>query len=150
VKRIRDAFVRLCITEYNGRTSTPQEAVLAKHHFLEYESKHQPLLSRQAFARRLARNFAAAMVLIGVSLLGGMIGYHYLEGMAWIDAFANASMILSGMGPLGTLQTWDGKLFAGLYALYSGLALVLATGIVFAPVVHRMLHQFHLEDDKKS
>jgi hypothetical protein len=123
---------------------------LAKHHFLGYESKHQPLLSRQAFARRLARNFAAAMVLISVSLIGGMIGYHYLEGMTWIDAFANASMILSGMGPLGTLQTWDGKLFAGLYALYSGLALVLATGIVFAPVVHRMLHQFHLEDDKKS
>jgi hypothetical protein len=123
---------------------------LAKHHFLGYESKHQPLISRQAFARRLARNFAAAMVLIGVSLIGGMVGYHYLEGMAWIDAFANASMILSGMGPLGTLQTWDGKLFAGLYALYSGLALVLATGIVFAPVVHRMLHRFHLEDDKKS
>jgi hypothetical protein len=90
------------------------------------------------------------MVLIGVSLIGGMIGYHYLEGMGWIDAFANASMILSGMGPLGTLQTWGGKLFAGLYALYSGLALVLATGIVFAPVVHRMLHRFHLEDDKKS
>jgi hypothetical protein len=150
VKRIRNAFVRLYITEYNGRTSTPQEAALAKHHFLGYESKHQPLLSRQAFARRLARNFAAAMVLIGVSLVGGMVGYHYLEGMAWIDAFANASMILSGMGPLGTLQTWDGKLFAGLYALYSGLALVLATGIVFAPVVHRMLHRFHLEDDKKS
>jgi hypothetical protein len=123
---------------------------LAKHHFLGYESKHQPLLSRQAFARRLARNFAAAMVLIGVSLIGGMIGYHYLEGMAWIDAFANASMILSGMGPLGTLQTWNGKLFAGFYALYSGLALVLATGIVFAPVVHRMLHRFHLEDEKKS
>ena len=123
---------------------------MAKHHFLGYESKHQPLLSRQAFARRLARNFAAAMVLIGVSLIGGMVGYHYLEGMAWIDAFANASMILSGMGPLGTLQTWGGKLFAGLYALYSGLALVLATGIVFAPVVHRMLHRFHLEDEKKS
>ena len=123
---------------------------MAKHPFLGYESKHQPLISRQAFARRLARNFAAAMVLIGVSLIGGMVGYHYLEGMAWIDAFANASMILSGMGPLGTLQTWDGKLFAGLYALYSGLALVLATGIVFAPVVHRMLHRFHLEDDKKS
>lgn len=123
---------------------------MAKHHLLGYESKHQPLISREAFARRFARNFAAAMMLIGVSLIGGMIGYHYLEGMAWIDAFANASMILSGMGPLGTLQTWGGKLFAGLYALYSGLALVLATGIVFAPVVHRMLHRFHLEDDKKS
>jgi hypothetical protein len=123
---------------------------LAKRHFLGYESKYQPLISRQAFARRLARNVATAAVLIGVSLIGGMIGYRYLEGMAWIDAFANASMILSGMGPLGTLQTWGGKLFAGLYALYSGLALVLATGIVVAPVVHRMLHRFHLDDDKKS
>ena len=123
---------------------------MAKRHFLAYESKHQPLISRQAFARRLARNIAAAAVLIAVSLVGGMIGYRYLEGMAWIDAFANASMILSGMGPLGTLQTWGGKLFAGLYALYSGLALVLATGIVFAPVVHRMLHRFHLEEDKES
>jgi len=123
---------------------------LPKRHFLGYESKHQPLISRQAFARRLARNFAAALVLIAVSLIGGMAGYRYLEGMAWIDAFANASMILSGMGPLGTLQTWGGKLFAGLYALYSGLALVLATGIVFAPVVHRMLHRFHLEEDKES
>jgi hypothetical protein len=123
---------------------------LAKHHLLRYESKHQPLISRRDFARRLARNFAAALVLISVSLFGGMVGYRYLEGMAWIDAFANASMILSGMGPLGTLQTWGGKLFAGFYALYSGLALVLATGIVFAPVVHRMLHRFHLDDDKKS
>lgn len=123
---------------------------MATHHFLGYESKHQPLISRRDFARRLARNFAAALVLISVSLFGGMVGYRYLEGMAWIDAFANASMILSGMGPLGTLQTWGGKLFAGFYALYSGLALVLATGIVFAPVVHRMLHRFHLDDDKRS
>jgi hypothetical protein len=123
---------------------------LPKRHFFAYESKHQPLISRQAFARRLARNVATAAVLVSISLIGGMIGYHCLEGMAWIDAFANASMILSGMGPLGTLQTWGGKLFAGLYALYSGLALVLATGIVFAPVVHRMLHRFHLEEDKES
>jgi hypothetical protein len=121
---------------------------MAKHHYLGYESKHQPLLSRAAFARRLARNFMAASLLIGVSLLIGMIGYRYLERMDWIDAFANASMILSGMGPLGPLQTWGGKLFAGLYALYSGLALILAAGIVFAPVVHRMLHRFHLAEDK--
>ncbi len=133
-----------------GGGKNKMKAVLAKHHYLGYESKHQPLLSRQAFIWRLVRNFTAAMMLIGLSLIGGMVGYHYLEGMTWIDAFANASMILSGMGPLGTLQTWGGKLFAGLYALYSGLALVLATGVIFAPVVHRMLHRFHLEDDKKS
>ncbi len=75
-----------------------------------------------------------------------MLGYRYFEGMEWIDAFANASMILSGMGPLTPLQTSNGKLFAGLYALYSGLALILATGILLAPVVHRLLHQFHLEE----
>jgi hypothetical protein len=107
-------------------------------------------LSREAFARRLARNFGAASLLIGVSLLAGMAGYHWLEGMAWIDAFSNAAMILSGMGPLAPLQTWGGKLFAGLYALYSGLVLIVAAGIVFAPVVHRLLHRFHVETDAKT
>ena len=122
--------------------------ILSRHHLFRYESKRQPLLSREAFVRRLARNFAAAALLIGVSLLAGMAGYHWLEGMEWIDAFANAAMILSGMGPLGPLQTWGGKLFAGLYALYSGLVLIVAAGIVFAPVVHRLLHRFHVDTDE--
>jgi hypothetical protein len=123
---------------------------LAKRHLLGFERKHQPLLSRKAFAKRMARSFGLAIVLIGVSLFGGMAGYHYLEGMEWIDAFVNASMILSGMGPLGPLQTWGGKLFAGLYALYSGLTLILATGILLAPVVHRMLHSFHWEEGERE
>jgi hypothetical protein len=123
--------------------------VLSKHRLFEYESKSQPLLSREAFARRLARSFAVASLLIGVSLLVGMAGYHWLERMEWIDAFANASMILSGMGPLAPLQTWGGKLFAGLYALYSGLVLIVAAGIVLAPAVHRLLHQFHVETKDK-
>jgi hypothetical protein len=109
---------------------------------------HQDLLSRRLFIRRLARNFAAAMALIGMSLLAGMCGYRFFEGMPWIDAFLNAAMILSGMGPVGELHTWGGKLFAGLYALYSGLALILASGIIFAPVVHRLIHVFHLKSDK--
>jgi hypothetical protein len=121
---------------------------LPKRRFFRFESKHQPLLSRRAFAKRLARNFLAAGLLIGLSLLGGMAGYRACEGMEWIDAFANAAMILSGMGPLTPLETWGGKLFAGLYALYSGLALIVATGIIFAPLVHRVLHRFHLEEDK--
>ncbi len=100
---------------------------------MNFESKHQALLSRRLFVRRLARNFAAAMFLIVASLLAGMCGYRFLEGMPWIDAFVNAAMILSGMGPIGELHTWGGKLFAGLYALYSGLALILASGIIFAP-----------------
>jgi hypothetical protein len=115
-----------------------------------FESRHQPLLPRRAFAQRLARNFAAASALVGVSLFGGICGYHYLEGMGWLDAFASAAMILSGMGPLEPLRTPGGKVFAGLYALYSGLALIVATGILVAPVVHRMLHSFHVgEDDER-
>ena len=120
---------------------------MSKRRLFHFESKHQPLLSRKAFAGRLAASFGAASALISLSLLVGMAGYHLLEKLAWIDAFANASMILSGMGPLDPPKTWGGKLFAGLYALYSGLAVILAAGLLFTPVVHRMLHQFHLEDD---
>jgi hypothetical protein len=116
---------------------------------LRFESQHQPLSSRHVFAKRLARNFAVWIAIIGISLLGGMAGYRHFEGMAWIDAFVNAAMILSGMGPMGELHSTSGKLFAGFYAIYSGLAVIVATGILLAPVVHRFIHQFHLESDKK-
>ncbi len=119
---------------------------MSKRRFFKLETRRQPLLSRRAFAGRVAASFGAASGLIAVSLLAGMIGYHVLEGLAWIDAFVNAAMILSGMGPLDPPKTWGGKLFAGLYALHSGLAVILAAGILITPVVHRMLHQFHLED----
>jgi hypothetical protein len=122
------------------------------HHrrFLYFESKSQPLLPTKEFAKRLARNFGLASLLIGISLVVGMIGYAGFEGMAWIDAFANASMILSGMGPLEPVKSVGGKLFAGCYALYSGLVLIFATGILLAPVVHRLLHQFHVESSEKD
>jgi hypothetical protein len=123
---------------------------VSKRGLLRYESRHEALLPRRAFVRRVARNFAVAFALVIASLLVGMAGYHYLESLAWLDAFANAAMILSGMGPLGQLQTPGGKLFAGLYALYSGLAVIVATGILLAPVVHRMLHQFHVAPDSKE
>jgi hypothetical protein len=99
---------------------------------------------------RLVRSFAASALLIGVSLFVGMLGYRCTEGMDWLDAFVNAAMILSGMGPVGPLQTPGGKLFAGCYALYSGLVLILAAGLLFAPIVHRMMHRFHLDSDKKA
>jgi hypothetical protein len=118
---------------------------LEKQNHFGLESRHQPLLSKKAFAKRLAMSFGTASLFIGVSLLGGMAGYHFLEGLSWIDAFVNAAMILSGMGPLDALKTWGGKLFAGLYALYSGLAVILAAGILLTPVVHRLLHRFHLD-----
>jgi hypothetical protein len=120
---------------------------MKKHHLIRFEGKREPLISRAAFARRLARNFGAVSILIGVSLAVGMAGYAGFEGMSGVDAFVNAAMILSGMGPLSPLQTVGGKLFAGFYALYSGLALVLASAMVLAPVVHRLFHHFHLEEE---
>ncbi len=95
--------------------------------------------------RRFARSALLGAVLIAVSLLVGMAGYHYFEALPWLDAFSNAAMILSGMGPLAQPLTPGGKVFAGLYALYSGLAVVLITGITFAPLVHAFLYRLHLE-----
>jgi hypothetical protein len=79
-----------------------------------------------------------------------MAGYRGIEGMSWPDAFVNAAMILSGMGPMGELKTTGGKIFAGCYALFSGLALIVIVGITFTPVVHRALHRFHLEDRERA
>jgi hypothetical protein len=118
---------------------------MSKKRIINYESRRQPLLSRAMFAQRLVRNFILASLFIALSLVAGMTGYWYFEGMPWIDAFANAAMILSGMGPLAPLQTWGGKFFAGVYALYSGLAVVLAVGLIMAPIVHRVMHRFHVE-----
>lgn len=86
-----------------------------------------------------------AVGFIAVALGIGMMGYHVFESMGWVDSFANASMILSGMGPLGELKTTAGKIFAGCYALFSGVAFLTSIGVVFAPVFHRFLHKFHLE-----
>ena len=123
------------------------KAVRPRLHVLHFEHKRQPLASRRLFAKRLAGSIGLSAALILLSLLGGMAGYHHFENMSWIDAFVNAAMILSGMGPLGTLNTTSGKIFAGCYALYSGLALILAIGVVIAPIVHRFLHRFHMEAD---
>ena len=115
-----------------------------------YEHRTRPLLPRKVFYQRLARHAAMGIAVIVVSLGIGMVGYHTLEKLPWIDAFLNAAMILSGMGPVATLQTDAGKLFAGCYALYSGLTLIAILGIIFAPVVHRFLHKFHLEDEGRK
>jgi hypothetical protein len=120
---------------------------MAKKIFM-FESHKKPLLTRPAFFARLARNIGIGLLLVSLSLGIGMIGYHYFEGFSWIDSFVNAAMILSGMGPLTTLLTRSGKLFAGVYALFSGLALIVVVGIIFAPVVHRFLHKFHLEPEE--
>jgi hypothetical protein len=115
-----------------------------------FEHHTKPLLPRKVFYRRLARHAAVGISVILISLGLGMLGYHEFEKLPWIDAFVNAAMILSGMGPVATLQTDGGKIFAGCYALFSGLTLVAILGIIFGPVIHRALHKFHLEDEARD
>jgi hypothetical protein len=115
-----------------------------------FEHHTKPLLPRRVYYQRLARHAAIGVLVILVSLGIGMLGYHCLEKLPWIDAFLNASMILAGMGPVASMQTDAGKLFAGVFALYSGIALIMVLGIIFAPVIHRFLHKFHLEDEGRK
>ncbi len=110
-----------------------------------FENRHEPLISRAAFLRRMAKYALLASGFILVSLGIGMAGYHFFEGMSWIDAFVNSAMLMGGMGPVTELHTDTGKLFAGFYALYCGLIVIIAIGIVAAPLLHRILHHFHLE-----
>jgi len=115
-----------------------------------FEHRTDPLLPRRAFFARLAGTAGIGLVLVAICLGIGMAGYHGFENLSWVDAFANAAMILSGMGPLATLQTNGGKIFAGCYALFSGLAFITIVGIVLAPVAHRFLHKFHLDLSAKK
>jgi hypothetical protein len=108
-----------------------------------FEHHSEPLLSTRAFLLRLARSAGAGAVLMLASLGAGILGYHLLEDLPWIDAFLEASMLMGGMGPVSTPRSTGGKLFAGAYALYCGLVLILVAGILLAPVAHRILHKFH-------
>lgn len=106
----------------------------------------KPLMPRDQFLRRLAANVAISLCLGLVSLAAGMAGYRYFEHLSWVDAFLNASMLLGGMGPVTTPLTQSGKIFAGVYALYSGVVFLLGASFVLGPVAHRFLHKFHLAD----
>jgi len=107
--------------------------------------EQQPLTSRAKFHIHLIRNLIFGFFLILMALYVGMLGYHFFEKMSWVDAFVNAAMILSGMGPVTTLATSGGKIFAGCYALFSGLAFIVIIAIVFSPIIRRFFHQIHLE-----
>lgn len=110
-----------------------------------YEHRSQPLLSRPQFLLRVAWSAAVALCLVGVSLFAGIVGYRNLERMSWTDAFLNASMLLGGMGPVNAPGSQGGKIFAGIYALYCGLVVIFVAGLLLAPILHRVLHQLHVE-----
>lgn len=117
---------------------------------IAFERLSEPLATRQVFAGRLVRSIVIGSLIVAAALFGGMAGYHVFEGLDWIDSFVNAAMILSGMGVLAAPVSVEGKLFAGLYAIFCGLVLIAATAIMFTPVIHRFLHQMHMDDEDIS
>jgi hypothetical protein len=115
-----------------------------------FEHRHQPLLPRELFYRRLARHGCIGLAIVAGSLGIGILGYHFSEGLGWLDSLLNASMILSGMGPVQELKHDSGKWFASFYALFSGVAFITMCGVLIAPVFHRFLHKFHFDMESRS
>ena len=113
-----------------------------------YEQRRRRPISRRQFAWRLGKHIALASSLAIVSLGAGMAGYKYFQGLSWLESFVNAAMILSGMGPMTDELKPEAQLFAGIYALYSGLVFLVATGIILVPILHRLLHRFHWDEEE--
>ena len=120
---------------------------LAYQSFFMYEHKSDPLVPVHVFYRRVFRNLMIASVIILICLAIGILGYHYTAHIPWLDALHNASMILSGMGPVVEITTVSGKWFSSIYALFSGVVFITNVGIILAPAVHRLFHRLNLEDD---
>jgi hypothetical protein len=123
---------------------------MRKRVVLDFESRHEPLVSRQRFSNRLFSHILLAGLFIVTALAIGMAGYMYFEDMTVLDAFVNAAMILSGMGPMKTDLQSGTKVFAGIYAIACGLLLFAVAGLVLAPVLHRILHVFHLDSNDRG
>ena len=114
-----------------------------------FEHKREKLISNNKFRNRLLKIFLIDLGLLIFSLLVGVIGYHVLDDLSWVDSFVNASMILGGMGPVDVLKNDASKIFAGVYALFSGITFLTAFALLLAPIYHRFLHKFHLEETNK-
>jgi hypothetical protein len=115
------------------------------------ESKHQPLAPFSVFRRRIAKSFAFGMIILFFCLMIGVCGYHYTDRISWLDSLHNASMILSGMGPVVEIKSTIGKLFSSFYALFSGVIFITNIGIILAPAIHRFFHRLHAPPaDEKS
>jgi hypothetical protein len=110
-----------------------------------YEHKKQPLAPKHVYYSRLRSNLYYGTCIIFLFLIIGTVGYHITDGIVWIDAFHNASLILSGMGPVVEIKSTGGKIFSSLYALFSGVAFITTIGILAAPAIHRFFHKLHIE-----
>lgn len=115
-----------------------------------FEKLTQKVAPKPKFYKRVLKSLLYALSIIAFSLFIGMLGYHYLENFNWIDSFLNASMILSGMGPANPLTSNEGKIFAGIYALFSGIIFLIAIAIILAPLFHRFLHKLHVDEEKEK
>lgn len=104
--------------------------------------------TRAAYYRHQLRNLLVSVMVLGLCLLAGILGYHYTDGIAWIDSLHNASMILSGMGPVVEIKSESGKIFSSLYALFSGVVFITNIGIILTPIIHHIVHRFHLDDEE--
>ena len=112
-----------------------------------YEHRTEPLASPRRFLSRLLRNILVAILVMAICLLIGVLGYHYMAGMEWIDALHNSAMILSGMGLVNTISSASGKIFSSAYALFCGVVFITNIGIILAPVMHRVYHRLHLDEE---
>ncbi len=115
-----------------------------------YENKYQPLAPTHIFFGRIFRNVLMATLILAVCLIIGILGYHYIADINWIDSIHNASMILSGMGPVAEIKNVSGKLFSSAYALFSGVAFITNIGFILAPAAHRLFHSIHVDLDERD
>lgn len=111
-----------------------------------YEHKQHALASKQIYYQRIVKSSLLMIAILMACLLIGIMGYHYTANIGWLDSLHNASMILSGMGPVVEIKTVAGKWFSSLYALFSGVAFITSIGIIIAPIAHRFFHKLHLEN----
>ena len=117
---------------------------------MRLEHRRQKVVPFSQFLVRLARFGVFALLLIFISVVIGTVGYRYFGELAWLDSFYMACMILTGMGPVSEMKSDTAKIFSSFYALYSGVAFLSVTAVFFAPVIHRLLHILHVEDDSKA
>ncbi len=135
-------------SKFTSRETRPVRS--RRGHFLALERRHEGLIPWDRFVRRVGLSLLLAGGIVAIALLIGVTGYHGIVGLSWADAILNASMILTGMGPVAPMPSTAAKLFASAYALFSGVVFLSATSIILAPVFHRFLHKFHLADEDEN